>query len=76
MENKDFGRIVKKMIDGHDLKAEDIKLITTAGLTAAQSGGLLIALKIKGPTEQELALGREIISSQPNLVGELPLGSY
>lgn len=76
MENADFGLILKKVIDGHNLKAEDIKSITTAGLTAAQSGGLLIALKIKGPTERELELGRKIISSQPNLVEELPSGSY
>ena len=72
MKDKDFGLILRKVIDGQDLKAEDVKSIIIDGLTAAQSGGLLIALKIKGPTKQELELGRDNISSQPNLVEELP----
>jgi anthranilate phosphoribosyltransferase len=61
----DIKAAIARLVDGHDLTAEDMtsamQAIMTGGATPAQIAGFLVALRMKGETVAEIAAAAEVM---------------
>lgn len=74
----DIKGAISRLIEGHDLAAEDMTsamlAIMTGGATPAQIAGFLVALRMKGETVAEIAAAADVMRSLASGVdiGDLP----
>jgi anthranilate phosphoribosyltransferase len=74
----DIKDAIARLVDGHDLPAEDMTsvmlAVMTGGATPAQIAGFLVALRMKGETVVEIAAAAQVMRSLATAVdvGDLP----